>query len=137
MTKSMRRPVIHFPLPGQLPGASRKVTWLFGLAHSLCAMSLLYPYLGPLLHLVPLTLLLFIIRKKLPAEATVSYRFLAQRMLLLGVITLVCLFLLLQFNLHIWPVIYFTVLPLYVADAIHAFKGNVGLFYVRGTHGQA
>jgi hypothetical protein len=123
---------MRFPFPGQLPGASRKVAWSFGLLHGLCAISLLYPYMGPVFHLVPLGLLLFLIRHKLPAEARVPYRFLVQRALLLGLVTLVCWLVLFNLNLHGWTVLYFSLLPLFIADTMAAFKGGVGLFFWRG-----
>jgi len=135
MTTSPRRLVMRFPVPGRLPGASRKVAWLFGLMHGLCGISLLYPYMGPVINLLPMVLLLVLLRKRLSAEMVVPYRFLVQRVVLIGAITLLCLVVLFNLGLHCWPVLYFSLLPLCIADAAAAFRGEIGLFYWRGKNG--
>lgn len=123
---------MQFPLPGQLPGASRKVMFAFGMLHTLCAISLVYPYLGAFALMIPLAVILFLLRQRIPAEAQMAYRFLIQRMLLIAAVLLLYLILELQTGLQVWVAIYFTLLPLCIADTTQAFRGGVGLFYVRG-----
>lgn len=132
MATTPRRLVMRFPFPGRLPGASRKLAWLFGVMHGLLGVSILYPYIGPVINLLPLTLLLVLLRHRLPAEAAVPYRFMVQRLGLIALLTLGCWLVLFNLGLHCWPVLYFSLLPLCIADAVAAFRGDVGLFYWRG-----
>ena len=133
MNRSPRRIVMDFPLPGKLQGANRGTMLTYGLMHMFCAASLVYPYFGPL-ALLPLAVLLFVRRPWMTPQAQVSYRFLMQRIMLVLCVTAGCTSLWLQADIYAWPVLYFTLLPLCIADAASAFRGDVGLFYWRGPH---
>lgn len=134
MTNRYRLLVMHFPFPGLLPGTSRKVKLLFTLLHGLCAVSIIYPYYGPVIHVVAMGIFLLLIRTRLPAEAQVAYHFLIQRLGLIALLTLVMWVLALNNGLGLWHLLYPTLLPLCIADAIQASRGDVGLFYVRGRN---
>lgn len=126
--------IMRFPRPGRLPGSSGAARWLFGVVHGFYALSLLYPYMGPVFMLPPLALALVFLRKRLPFDTHVAYRFMLQRLGLILLLTTLSWLVLFKLEWHNWQVIYFTLLPLCVADAVAAFRGDVGLFYWQGRH---
>lgn len=136
MNRSPRRIVMDFPFPGKLPGANRGTMLAYGLMHMFCGISLIYPYFG-VLALVPLGMLLFIRQVQMIPQAQVANRFLLQRIALILFVAAVCTGLWLQAGVYAWTVLYFTLLPLCIADSVSAFRGEVGLFYWRGFNAEA